>query len=196
LNKSDLINDENLINHIKSDLKNLNPLAEIVTTNYSKIPFDFMFEDSKNSPFNKVNDEILLNIEEKDSCASCHENHAKIEKKTCAHLNLMENLIVKTKIVNLEELDKRIGKLLWDLSEQNNFKIIRFKGIIRIKGEENNNKFISLQGLYELYEFTEIKVTETNNLFLEFQKGNFESKVLFIGKNIKHNKKIFEEILN
>lgn len=137
----------------------------------------------------------LDNIEE-NSSSSCHEDHNhKNEKKTCCtHLNLMENLIIKTEIESLEELDKRIGRLLWEMCEENNFKMIRFKGIIRIVDEENKYKFMSLQGLYDLYEFTEIKINENNSLFVESQVGNFKSKILFIGKDLKKNIKLLEEL--
>lgn len=197
LNKTDLLNNNEKIEQLKFDIKNLNPLADIVQTNYSKIPFEYLFEESKNSPFNTLNDNTILNSEEQHGCSSCKDTPCDInQKKTCTHLSLMENFVVTTKIENLEEIDKRVGKLVWDISAENNFHIIRFKGILRIKDEENKIKFMSLQGLYDLYEFTEIKISENNNLSIDSQKGSFRSKILFIGKNLNKNKTIIEEILN
>jgi len=190
--------DENRLEQIKSDIKNINPLAEILLTNYSKIPFYYIFEDSKNSPFSKLNENVLLDKTEENSCSSGQENHIEqIEKNTsCTHLNLMENLIVKIENNNIGELDKIIGRLLWEIAEEQNFKIIRFKGIIRIKDGENKYKFMSLQGLYDIYEFTEIKIKENNSLFKDSQIGNFQSKILFIGKDLKKNLKYIQEVFN
>jgi len=172
-------------------------LADIFCTNYSKISIEYIFEESKNSPFSKSFDINLIDENKHQTCFSC-ENHLteNFHKTQCSHLNLIENFVIKTNIDTLEELDKKIGKLLWDLSEENDFKIIRFKGIIKIKENNDVIKFMSLQGLYDLYEFNEIVIKEKNNLFKEFQKGSFYSKILFIGKNIKPNIKIFQNCLN
>ncbi len=192
-----MLNNQEKLEIIKNEIKNLNPLADVLCTNFSKIPIEYFLEESKNSPFTNINDNTILEKNEDESCSGCINNHIYDDNNgiKCTHLNLIENIIIKTNIENLEYLDKKIGKILWDLSEEYDFKVIRFKGIMKIKNEENINTFMSLQGLYDLYEFTEINLNENNNLYKQSEKGNFYSKILFIGKNLKKNIKLFEDAL-
>jgi hypothetical protein len=81
-------------------------------------------------------------------------------------------------------LDKIIGHILWDYSAEKNFEIIRFKGIIYT----DVGKYL-LQGLYDLYEFEELKTQKLCN------SENNKSKILFIGKNLEANKNFIQNLL-
>ena len=89
--------------------------------------------------------------------------------------------MVKTNVENMDNLDTCIGRILWDLSEDHEFTIIRLKGIVKIK-VDSKYKIYSLQGLYDIYEFSEVKVNDENNLKKQLDDGTFLSKILFIGK--------------
>lgn len=198
MNKIDLITETVKLDSIKADILKINPLANVLTTKYSNIPIEYFLKESANPSLTFENNLDNFAKAEKNCSGCCSENKETVLSKiNCHHLNLIDNLIVQTNIENLNTLDKMIGKILWDISDEMNFKIIRFKGIIKIKNEKENEnpKFYSLQGLYDLYELNEIKINENNALHINDKKGLFQSKILFIGKNIKNNKKILEETL-
>ena len=185
-----MIEDINTLEKIKSEISILNPLANIVMTNYSVIDMEFFLEESINSTNNSVEKDLsVLNNKNLYNCWECC--YVNNNKPSCKHLKLIENLVLRTTIDDIGNLDKTIGKILWDLSEEFNFKIIRIKGLIK----NNEGKVYSLQGLYDLYELNEVKITENNCLFVQIKNKEFVSKILFIGKNLILNKNILEDNL-
>lgn len=194
-------NPEESIENCMNEINKINPLAKIVKTQYSKISVDFFLEEfenfNKSDQLNSLNSELFdkQNINKSNSEECSHQDH--VHNINCSHLNQIDNIMVKTNIDNLDTLDTSIGRILWDLSDDNDFSIIRLKGIVKIKSENDSEyKIYSLQGLYDIYEFSEVKVSDDNNLKIQLNDGTFISKILFIGKNVSPNKNNIESVLN
>lgn len=196
-------NAEAAIESCQSEVKEINPLAKVVKTEYSNISIDFFLEEfenfNKSEQFTNFNNDLFNGKENLNSCNTCNDKEHS-HNHSCANKNQIENIMVKTNVKNMESLDTCIGRILWDLSEDHEFSIIRLKGIVKIKSEKPNeeslDKIYSLQGLYDIYEFCEVKVNNDNNLKIQLNEGTFVSKILFIGKNVRKNKSFIEAALN
>jgi len=154
----------------------INPIAKIVETEHSKIDLDFFCEDSAFS-VNLNNLADFNQIEEKEK--HTHEHYHEKEN--------IESIVCQIRLDNKDDLDKAIGKIIWDLAEEKSFSVIRFKGVFyehKIK-----NKIYTIQGIYDLYEIKEVKLSNLENIL------NRNSKILFIGKNLQNNANIIKEII-
>lgn len=114
-------------------------------------------------------------IEEKE-----RHSHEHYHEKEC-----IESIVCKINIEDKEQLDKAIGRIIWELSEERCFDVIRFKGVFYA----DNSKVYSIQGIYDLYEIKEIKVSKNDN-----DEGKI-SKMLLIGKNLKKNERFIMDEL-
>lgn len=189
LNKIDKINfDKSEIHRIRDFIYSINPLAQITETEYSKVSTEYFLEESalntkidfqevKNKQIH-LEDEIIQisNI----SNSNITEDHEHFHQK-----HRIENMIIYTNLKSKSELDLAIGKIIWDLAEDNNFSIIRFKGIFY-----SQEGTFSIQGLYDLYEINNIQSSSKIDDIDEKQ-----SKILFIGKGIRDNKDIIQSKL-
>jgi G3E family GTPase len=175
LNKTDQINyDKDKIHEIKDYITLINPLAKIILTEFSDVSLDFFLEDSAFAV--GLSNLVDFNeIEDKDK--HVHEHFHEKES--------IESIVCEINIDDMVELDRAIGKIIWDLSDQNDFSVIRFKGVVY----KYNLRIYSIQGIYDLYEIKEIKYNETEKF--EAKK----SKILLIGKNLKKNKLIIQNVL-
>jgi G3E family GTPase len=187
LNKIDKINfDKSEIHRIRDFIYSVNPLAKITETQYSSVSTDYFLEESAlntNIDFQDLSSKQKHLDEEKQvditKSNNTHDHEHFHEKQQ------IENLIIYTNLKNKSELDQAIGNIIWDLAEDNNFSIIRFKGIFY--SEEGT---FSIQGLYDLYEINEIH----SNIKVDGLDEK-KSKILFIGKGIRENKEIIEKKL-
>lgn len=154
-------------------------MATIIESEYSKIPIDFFLKETAMSVNSAVD---FSNISQKEE--HIHEHYHTKES--------IENIVIKTSIKEKENLDKALGKILWDLSEEKVITIIRFKGIFY----DDSGKKYNIQGLYDLYEINEIpqeKESSTTNLG---KPEGEKSKILLIGKNLMVNKDLLEKTLS
>lgn len=162
INKTDLLDSitkKETINSIYDDLSKINPLAKYLETNFCSID---------------IETELF-------SCSLLEKSVSKLEeigKLDCGKdSHLVEKYGIESLIVNINEnidkntMDKRIGQLIWDLSDKLSFKIIRYKGVIIDKLDRP----YQIQGLYDTYEFSKMLSYEGN------------SKVLLIGKDLLIN---------
>ncbi len=161
---------------IKDFIYLINPLAKIVETEHSKVDLDFFCEESAFSVcLNNLAD--FNQIEEKEKHS--HEHYHEKEN--------IESIVCQIRLENKDDLDRAIGKIIWDLAEEKSFSVIRFKGVFY--QHKTENKIYSIQGIYDLYEIKEVKLSNIENI--ESRK----SKILFIGKNLKDNENLIKEIL-
>lgn len=161
INKIDLIKfEKEKIDYIKNELLEINPLAVTYETEHSKLSQSIFLE--------QIDYSKGLAFENDKEHSHHHEKHD------------IENIIIRSNFKSKEEMDKAIGNILWNLSDSHNISLIRFKGILATE-----SACYIIQGLYDLYEFDEIK-----NL------SNPESKVLLIGKNLTKNRIFLEKALN
>jgi G3E family GTPase len=187
LNKIDKINfDKSEIHRIRDFIYSVNPLAKITETQYSSVSTEYFLEESAlntNIDFQDLSSKQKHLDEEKQvditKSNNTHDHQHFHEKQQ------IENLIIYTNLKNKSELDQAIGNIIWDLAEDNNFSIIRFKGIFY--SEEGT---FSIQGLYDLYEINEIQ----SNIKVDGLDEK-KSKILFIGKGIRENKETIEKKL-
>jgi len=159
---------------IKDYINLINPLAKIIETEHSQVSLEFFKEESAFSvDLNNLADFNLIEEKERHS----HEHYHEKEN--------IESIVCKINHESKDELDKAIGKIIWDLAEEKCFNVIRFKGVFY----EDKMKIYSIQGIYDLYEIKEVKVSKNENI--EAKK----SKILFIRKHMNKNEKVIQEVL-
>jgi G3E family GTPase len=168
-----LINEDQK-NKITDFVQSINPSSTIIYTNFSIVDLNFFLEESAFG----LNDKII-NFNEVEKI--------RVEHKHFHEEDDIENIVIYTDLNTKEELDKRIGKILWELSEPNKFSLIRYKGIFY---EKDTTKIYSIQGIYDLYEINELQIKDRK------EEGQNLSKILFIGKNVEQNKFILNSNLN
>ena len=147
---------------IYASVKQKNPLATVLFTNFCESDVDEFFKHS-----------TLL------------EQNTQFQDSEIVHVHANEKDEVSFVVLDYDEnqefdhfdLEKNQGKLIW----QNEFgvEILRVKGIVKIKGE---NAAYSLQGVDETFELAESEL-----LWENFDKKPY-SKFQFIGRNIEGDK--------
>jgi G3E family GTPase len=119
--------------------------------------------------FKEIEKELTKNIKD-DKHSHFHEK----EK--------IENIVVHINLKTKQELDNKIGNLIWNLPEFYSFSFIRFKGVFY-----SDDGFIySIQGLYDLYEITAVKKYTSRD----------QSKILLIGRHLKENENVIEKFFS
>jgi G3E family GTPase len=106
------------LTEIKNFVHEINPFANIIQTEYSIITLDLFFENVNSSNLN------LKEIENELTKNSLYNEHSHFHEK-----EKIENIVLQINLKTKEELDNKIGNLLWNLSEFYNFTFIRFKGL-------------------------------------------------------------------
>jgi len=147
----------------------INPLANITTTEFSKVSSEFFLVDS-------IKTEKDLFSLDKLSSNSGHQHF--YEKES------IESIVIRTNVTSKDNLDSKIGHLIWDESIKYGFSIIRFKGVLY----SDSGLLYSIQGLYDLYEISEVKKSEDSLEGI--------SRLLLIGKRLRENKDLIENLLN
>jgi len=191
LNKTDLIKSEEELTKLKENVESLNPLGKITMTKFSNVDLNYFLEDLKiyDTTLN-YNEKHLL----KSYSSHSHGEH-NIDQINSDLSSEIENLIINIDNINdKEKLDKIIGSILWIYSEDHDYSLIRFKGVKYLE----NNKFLLIQGIYDLYEIEEMEGDNyklTNKDGIESESIE-KSKLLLIGKNLKKNAEFLTKLFN
>ncbi|KAG0170736.1 hypothetical protein DFQ28_001659 [Apophysomyces sp. BC1034] len=183
INKKDLLTDEEL-NHLEEDIRAVNSVADVLRTERSRIPLDFVL-DIRAYDVHDANSLAQQTQKLKDH-NDVHAHHLSHNVQTvCIQFN--------TQLDTLENLESWIQTLLWEktiptaaeqakLPEDNSVMVLRLKGILQPPKDNQQaaNKKMVIQGVQDLYDIQEGYAHE----------GAMEgvSKIVLIGKNLQKDK--------
>ncbi|CAO3635090.1 unnamed protein product [Cunninghamella blakesleeana] len=191
INKIDLVSEDEL-NTLEQDIKDINSVAELLKTERSRIPLDFVLDIGA---YNINADTIASQTNKIDLHSRHHAHHISHDVHTiCIQFD--------TQLDTIELLETWIQTLLWEHSvpdkensnnETNNedeITVLRLKGIIQLpkdQQQENNDdvelnhkKHIVIQGVQELYDI--------QPGLQEKDQDDPMNKIVLIGKNLDAEK--------
>ncbi|KAI8099720.1 COBW domain-containing protein 6 [Halteromyces radiatus] len=191
INKTDLVSATEL-DQLEEDLLSVNAVAEIIRTERSKIPLDFVLNigayDVKNV------DSIARQTQKIDEHGKSHAHQLSHEVQTiCIQFN--------TQLDSLEKLETWIQTLLWEhavpdvnteVQQDSQLTVLRLKGLVQIpknyhSNNNNNNKHLVIQGVQELYDIQPGYRQEDN-------VPASENKIVLIGRNLQSDKLLYSFI--
>eukprot|EP01135_Chromosphaera_perkinsii_P002853 Nk52_evm8s229 gene=Nk52_evmTU8s229 len=153
LNKIDLLNGKEEREELKVDILSVNACAQIVETTRSKVDLDFILDI--HSYDSKMNDKSFLK-EFEISDEDLHVSARAIRTLTFSTQGCIEK----------EDFEKWLEDLLWDklgnycsatgkaLPPNEIMEILRFKGVLFLKGHERRNVVQAVNELYDIMETT------------------------------------------
>ncbi|GAA5798378.1 hypothetical protein HPULCUR_003780 [Helicostylum pulchrum] len=183
INKKDLLTEQEL-DQLKEDLASINSVADMIVTERSKIPLDYVLDinayDLKNA------DALVQQTEKIQEHGSQHAHQISHEVQTvCIQFDQQLDTIV-----NLEEW---IQELLWEKriagtsQDEEPVTVLRLKGILyppkdKLSEDVSNRKRMVIQGVQDLYDIQEGFAGDDINA------DDTSSKIVLIGKNLQKEK--------
>ncbi|CEP15237.1 hypothetical protein [Parasitella parasitica] len=182
INKKDLLNESEL-DKLKEDLASINSVADMIVTERSKIPLDYVLDinayDVKNA------DALVYQTEKIQDHGSSHAHQISHDIRTiCIQFD--------QQLDSIESLENWIQELLWEKKisgtddDQEPVTVLRLKGILyppKDKLETNGQrKRMVIQGVQDLYDIQEGFAGE------DISQDNTSSKIVLIGKNLHKDK--------
>lgn len=160
LNKSDLVNDEEL-QIVRSRIASINAVAKTIVTSRSRV------DDLSG---------IVLDLFAYSSFPSIV--GPDFQSKGHSHLDpTLSTLNISLPILDLKGLDRLercLEDLLWPSDQQKSYEIHRTKGLLRL--EDGSTKMV--QGVREIFEITESRSTTESD-------GESMSRIVLIGRNLE-----------
>ncbi|KAI9264742.1 CobW/HypB/UreG, nucleotide-binding domain-containing protein [Sporodiniella umbellata] len=174
INKKDLITDIEL-EQLKTDLGLVNSVADMLVTERSKIPLDYVL-DIKAYDVSNV-DSLVKQTRKMEEHANTHAHAITHEIQTVC-------IQFEKQLETIETIEYWIQDLLWEKKiqgiENDPVTVLRLKGIIyppKNKALANLNKRLVIQGVQDLYDIQEG--------YSEEEESNTVSKIVLIGKNLQ-----------
>ncbi|KAG2213341.1 hypothetical protein INT46_007200 [Mucor plumbeus] len=182
INKKDLLN-ENELDQLKEDLASINTVADMIVTERSKIPLDYVLDINAYDVSNA--DALVHQTEKIHEHGSQHAHQISHDIQTvCIQFDQQLDTIVN--------LENWIQELLWEKKisgtddDQNPVTVLRLKGILfppKDKLVENGErKRMVIQGVQDLYDIQEGFAGE------DISQDDTSSKIVLIGKNLNKDK--------
>ncbi|KAG2221037.1 hypothetical protein INT45_009286 [Circinella minor] len=183
INKKDLLNDTEL-QQLQNDIRDVNALADILQTERSRIPLDFVLDIQAYDIHNA--DTLARQTKKIEEHSSVHAHSVGHDVQTiCIHFDQQLN--------TLEHLESWIQTLLWEKEipgepeqenkdDQSQVVVLRLKGIV-LPPKDNNDtsgdrKRLIIQGVQDLYDIQEGFAHEQTDI------NDKTSKIVLIGKNL------------
>ncbi|KAI7907955.1 COBW domain-containing protein 2-like protein [Cokeromyces recurvatus] len=183
INKKDLLTEEE-INQLEQDLSSINSVADMLVTERSRIPLDYVLNINAYDVNNA--DALLKQTEKIEEHGSSHAHQIGHDVQTvCIQFD--------EQLESSEEFENWIQELLWEkriLGTSNNEEpviVLRLKGILyppKNKMEESGKqkKRMVVQGVQDLYDIQEGFTGDDIN------EDDTSSKIVLIGKNLDKEK--------
>ncbi|KYQ93262.1 COBW domain-containing protein [Tieghemostelium lacteum] len=169
LNKIDLV-DKTYLQNIKSKILDINSMAEIYTTERSKIDLNKVLGIKSYTPNLELIQNYLSHHKKQDSHNHNEHNHSHSNHST----NITTLYIEQVGDLDETEFNRWLGEMVYDTYKD---KIYRYKGLLSINNE--NEKFI-LQGVYSTFEVQSSHIAWNKNE----EKIN---RLVFIGESLDYN---------
>ncbi|KAF7722887.1 hypothetical protein EC973_002607 [Apophysomyces ossiformis] len=184
INKKDLLPEKELA-HLEEDIRAINSVADILRTERSRIPLDFVL-DIKAYDVHDA-DSLTKQTQKLKEHNDVHAHHLSHDVQTvCIQFSARLN--------TMEKLETWIQTLLWEKavptvvgqtapSESGQVLVLRLKGIVQPPKDaqaENGNKKMVIQGVQDLYDIQEGYAHEG--------ASDDMSKLVLIGKNLQKNR--------
>ncbi|KAI9483273.1 MAG: CobW/HypB/UreG, nucleotide-binding domain-containing protein [Benjaminiella poitrasii] len=184
INKKDLLKKEE-IEQLKQDLSSINSVADMLVTERSRIPLDYVLNINAYDVNNA--DALLKQTEKIEEHGNSHAHQIGHDVQTvCIQFDEQLN--------SLKKFENWIQELLWekrilgtdDIEES--VTVLRLKGILyppKDKTQENGiqqKKRMIIQGVQDLYDIQEGYAGDDNN------EDDASSKIVLIGKNLNKDK--------
>ncbi|KAI5068512.1 hypothetical protein GOP47_0016857 [Adiantum capillus-veneris] len=142
---------------LESDIHQINSLAKIVRSEYCSVDLDDVLHcRAYETKF--ASRKMLSDLVNTKTLSLCHD------------LEVSTVCVTENRPVCLDEVKRWLEQLLW---EQQDFKILRAKGVLNIGGSEFSHM---LQAVQDVYEITPVYAWEEHDV-----RSN---KIVFIGKNL------------
>ncbi|CAO3695169.1 unnamed protein product [Rhizopus stolonifer] len=177
INKKDLITEFEL-EQLQEDLGSINSVADMLVTERSKIPLDYVLDIKA---YDVSNVDALVNQTKK------MEEHAKTHAHDISHEVQTVCIQFDDQLEKIETIEYWIQDLLWEKKiqgvENDPVTVLRLKGIIyppKDKPVSSPNKRLVIQGVQDLYDIQEG--------YSEEDESNISSKIVLIGKNLQKDK--------
>eukprot|EP00511_Aplanochytrium_stocchinoi_P000150 CAMPEP_0204822184 /NCGR_PEP_ID=MMETSP1346-20131115/371_1 /ASSEMBLY_ACC=CAM_ASM_000771 /TAXON_ID=215587 /ORGANISM="Aplanochytrium stocchinoi, Strain GSBS06" /LENGTH=402 /DNA_ID=CAMNT_0051948257 /DNA_START=116 /DNA_END=1324 /DNA_ORIENTATION=- len=184
LNKCDLISDDAEFKRIISRVCQVNPLAELHKTTYSKIALNTIlnirgYEVDCGLKVKMISDQQkeLLQAESWNASGENAVNHS--------HDDHVRSVVIKSEaLLDLSKFRIWLAELLWenDKNSDDGCEIFRVKGILNI---ENDDQVYVVQAVYETFE---IEPSREQWSSPDFSNQPRENRIIFIGRNIDEHK--------
>ncbi|KAI9492918.1 CobW/HypB/UreG, nucleotide-binding domain-containing protein [Zychaea mexicana] len=182
INKKDLLSETEL-EKLQEDIRDVNTLADILQTERSRIPLDFVLDIQAYDVHNA--DALAQQTQKIEQHNSVHAHTVGHDVQTiCLHFN--------EQLDTLELLESWIQTLLWEKTipgddeqkaddDQSQVIVLRLKGIV-LPPKDNSNtavrKRLVIQGVQDLYDIQEGYAHEQTDI------NDQTSKIVLIGKNL------------
>ncbi|CAO3633647.1 unnamed protein product [Mucor hiemalis] len=189
INKKDLLNEKEL-ETLKEDLQAINSVADMIVTERSKIPLDYVLDinayDVKNA------DALVQQTEKIQEHGSNHAHEISHEVQTIC-------IKFDKQLDTIKHLEQWIQELLWEKKlsgiedDSDPITVLRLKGILYPPKDklDNNKKRMVIQGVQDLYDIQEGFTGD------DVDVNDTSSKIVLIGKNLKKDQisKSFSSVL-
>ncbi|KAL1931342.1 hypothetical protein VTP01DRAFT_9484 [Rhizomucor pusillus] len=183
INKKDLLKEDEL-KDLQEDIESVNSVADILVTERSRIPLDFVLNINAYDVHNADNlAQQTRKIEEHGNAHAHHHSHT--VQTICIHFS--------EQLETLTEIESWIQMLLWEKvvpgqppssSNDDQLLVLRLKGILcppkDAADASDRQKCLIVQGVQDLYDIQEGFVHEN-------QTEDLASKLVLIGKNLDKN---------
>ncbi|KAI8991844.1 CobW/HypB/UreG, nucleotide-binding domain-containing protein [Mycotypha africana] len=199
INKKDLLKNEEELEQLKQDLASINSVAEMIVTERSQIPIDYVLNINA---YDVSNADALVQQTKKIKEHGSHHAHQISHEVQTVCIQFDQQL------ESLDQLESWIQELLWekkfpgidsDIKEDENIIVLRLKGILyppkdklSQEGEQGKKQTrMVIQGVQDLYDIQEGYADVDN-------KDDTSSKIVLIGKNLDKEKlsASFKKVLN
>ncbi|KAI8646846.1 CobW/HypB/UreG, nucleotide-binding domain-containing protein [Parasitella parasitica] len=182
INKKDLLNESEL-DQLKQDLASINSVADMIVTERSKIPLDYVLDI--NAYDVKDADALVYQTEKIQDHSNSHAHQISHDIQTiCIQFD--------QQLDSIESLENWIQELLWEKKfsgtddTQEPVTVLRLKGILyppKDKLEENGQrKRMVIQGVQDLYDIQEGIAGK------DISQDDTSSKIVLIGKNLHRDR--------
>ncbi|KAI9313837.1 CobW/HypB/UreG, nucleotide-binding domain-containing protein [Dichotomocladium elegans] len=179
INKKDLVNEQEMA-LIREDIQEINSVADLLETQRSKIPIDFVLDIHAYDVHNP--DALAQQTKKIEDLSSEHAHHLGHGVQTIA-------IHFDDQLETIDQLESWIQSLLWEKvtpgseGEGDSVIVLRLKGLVRPpKNTGDERKRLVIQGVQDLYDIQDGYAHEAVN--------DSASKLVFIGKNLNKDKLI------
>ncbi|KAL7313724.1 hypothetical protein PS15m_007430 [Mucor circinelloides] len=184
INKKDLLK-EGELDALKEDLASINTVADMIVTERSKIPLDYVLDINA---YDVSNADALVHQTEKIQEHGSHHAHQ------ISHDIQTVCIQFDQQLDTIEHLENWIQELLWEKKisgttddQQDPVTVLRLKGILypprdKLVDETSQQKRMVIQGVQDLYDIQEGFAGDDVN------QNDTSSKIVLIGKNLNKDR--------